>query len=190
MAESLRVAPGPRLQISRSPASPRRCPIRGPSRSPAIRVFRARGLHGSVRAGRKHSGSPRSEDLPSVALNTQRALCEPVIGPFHHRSSTLAKRLPFTIEGLEGPFELISGESSPEGLKAYRRPSRTVLANSSVVWHCDRRPQTAISSMRVCLSGIRRSRHWDDRTPSSDSARSSQSCGSRLRSSVDLFHYV
>src|SRR5260370_26583330 len=45
------------------------------------RVFRARGLHGSVRAGRKHSGSPRSEDLPSVALNTQRALCEPVIGP-------------------------------------------------------------------------------------------------------------
>ena len=32
----------------------------------------------------------------------------------------------------------------------------------------------ATSSMRVCLSGIRRSRHWDDRTPSSDSARSSQ----------------
>src|SRR5450759_5897363 len=34
--------------------------------------------------------------------------------------------------------------------------------------------QAAISSTRVCLSGIRRSRHWDDRTPSSDSARSSQ----------------
>src|SRR5450631_2348587 len=34
--------------------------------------------------------------------------------------------------------------------------------------------QAAISSMMVCLSGIRRSRHWDDRTPSSDSARSSQ----------------
>src|SRR6476659_3074442 len=33
--------------------------------------------------------------------------------------------------------------------------------------------QAAISSMRVCLSGMRRSRHWDDRTPSSDSARSS-----------------
>src|SRR5713226_7569885 len=32
----------------------------------------------------------------------------------------------------------------------------------------------ATSSTRVCLSGIRRSRHWDDRTPSSDSARSSQ----------------
>ena len=26
--------------------------------------------------------------------------------------------------------------------------------------------QAAISSMRVCLSGMRRSRHWDDRTPS------------------------
>jgi GAF domain-containing protein len=34
--------------------------------------------------------------------------------------------------------------------------------------------QAATSSMRVCLSGMRRSRHWDDRTPSSDSARSSQ----------------
>src|SRR5216110_3808484 len=34
--------------------------------------------------------------------------------------------------------------------------------------------QAAISAMRVCLSGMRRSRHWDVRTPSSDSARSSQ----------------
>ena len=34
--------------------------------------------------------------------------------------------------------------------------------------------QAAISSMRVCLSAMRRSRHWDDKTPSSDSARSSQ----------------
>src|SRR3977135_2078339 len=34
--------------------------------------------------------------------------------------------------------------------------------------------QAAISSIKVCLSGMRRSRHWDDRTPSSDSARSSQ----------------
>src|SRR5258708_16134330 len=48
---------------------------------PAIRVFSARGLHAASGAARKHSGSPRSEDLPSVALNTQRALCEPV-----HRS--------------------------------------------------------------------------------------------------------
>src|ERR1700676_874641 len=32
----------------------------------------------------------------------------------------------------------------------------------------------AISSTRVCLSAIRRSRHWEVRTPSSDSARSSQ----------------
>ena len=48
---------------------------------PAIRVFSGPGASRSVRAARKHSGSPRSEDLPSVALNTQRALCEPV-----HRS--------------------------------------------------------------------------------------------------------
>jgi hypothetical protein len=34
--------------------------------------------------------------------------------------------------------------------------------------------QAAISSMRVCLFGMRRSRHWDERTPSSDSAISSQ----------------
>src|SRR6266849_2498052 len=59
---ALRAAPGPRLQISRSPAS-------------------AKAL---VRAGRKHSGSPRSEDLPSIALNTQRAL-------LRNQSSTLAK---------------------------------------------------------------------------------------------------
>src|SRR5258707_15185251 len=31
------------------------------------------GASRSVRAGRKHSGSPRSEDLPSVALNTTGA---------------------------------------------------------------------------------------------------------------------
>src|SRR5229473_1294617 len=49
------------------------------------------GASRSVRAARKYSGSPRSEDLPSVALNTQRALCEPVIGPLHHRSSTFSK---------------------------------------------------------------------------------------------------
>jgi len=36
------------------------------------------------------------------------------------------------------------------------------------------RAQAAISSMRVCLSGMWRSRHWDERTPSSDSAISSQ----------------
>jgi hypothetical protein len=40
-----------------------------------------------------------------------------------------------------------------------------------VLWSCC---QAAISSMRVCLSGMRRSRHWAGRTPSSDSARSSQ----------------
>ena len=34
--------------------------------------------------------------------------------------------------------------------------------------------QAAISSMRICLLGMRRLRHWDVRTPSSDSARLSQ----------------
>src|SRR6266481_4835277 len=43
-----------------------------------------------------------------------------------------------------------------------------------VLWALRSCSQAAISSMRVCLSGMRRSRHWDDRTPSSDSARSSQ----------------
>jgi hypothetical protein len=50
---------------------------------PAIRVFSVRGLHASVRAARRHSGSPRSEDLPSVALNTQRALANQSSVPFH-----------------------------------------------------------------------------------------------------------
>ncbi len=54
---------------------------------PAIRVFRARGLPGRTKA----FGLAAVRDLPSVALNTQRALCEPVTGPFHHQSSTLAK---------------------------------------------------------------------------------------------------
>src|SRR5258707_15204864 len=50
------------------------------------------GASRSVGAGRKHSGSPRSEDLPSVALNTQQALCEPVPSVFPiHRSSTFSK---------------------------------------------------------------------------------------------------
>src|SRR6266849_5390374 len=55
----------------------------------AIRVFRARGLHAASGAGRQHSGSPRSEDLPSVALNTptEAALRTSFIGP----SLTLAK---------------------------------------------------------------------------------------------------
>src|SRR6266478_2435588 len=70
---ALRAAPGPRLQISRSPASPRRCPIRGPTRRAALgsrnKSLPRSGAARSVRAGRKHSGSPRSEDLPGVALN-------------------------------------------------------------------------------------------------------------------------
>src|SRR5262249_36495105 len=55
------------------------------------------------------------------------------------------------------------------------RASGVVKCQFALVWLALRAwSQAAISSMRVCLSGIRRSRHWDDRTPSSDSARSSQ----------------
>ena len=43
-----------------------------------------------------------------------------------------------------------------------------VKCQFAVVWLALRScSQAAISSTRVCLSGIRRSRHWDDRTPSS-----------------------
>src|ERR1700730_7289299 len=50
-----------------------------------------------------------------------------------------------------------------------------VNCQSALVWLALRScSQAAISSMRICLLGMRRSRHWDVRTPSSDSARSSQ----------------
>src|SRR2546429_5250664 len=50
-----------------------------------------------------------------------------------------------------------------------------VNCQSALVWLALRScSQVAISSMRICLLGMRRSRHWDVRTPSSDSARSSQ----------------
>src|SRR2546430_14808937 len=50
-----------------------------------------------------------------------------------------------------------------------------VNCQSALVWLALRScSQAAISSMRVCLSGMRRARHWDVRTPSSDSAKSSQ----------------
>ena len=50
-----------------------------------------------------------------------------------------------------------------------------VNCQSALVWLALRScSQAAISSMRVALSGMRRSRHWDVRTPSSDSARLSQ----------------
>ena len=48
------------------------------------------------------------------------------------------------------------------------------LAHNRLIDHYRKNSQAAISSMRVCLSGMRRSRHWEARTPSSDSARLSQ----------------
>jgi hypothetical protein len=50
-----------------------------------------------------------------------------------------------------------------------------VNCQSTLMWLALRScSQAAISSMRVCLSRMRRSRHWDVRMPSSYSARSSQ----------------
>jgi hypothetical protein len=40
--------------------------------------------------------------------------------------------LPFTIEGLEGPLELIPSELSLERLETYRPPNNAVFINSSV----------------------------------------------------------
>src|SRR5947199_328618 len=55
------------------------------------------------------------------------------------------------------------------------RALAVVKCQSALAWFALRScSQAATSSMRSCLSGMRRSRHWDDRTPSSDSARSSQ----------------
>ncbi len=94
---ALRAAPGPRLQISLSPASQRRRPIRGPSRRAALgsrnKSLQRPGASRSVRAARKHSGSPRSEDLPSVALNTPTGalLRTSHRSPFHHRSINISK---------------------------------------------------------------------------------------------------
>jgi hypothetical protein len=52
------------LQISRSPASPRRCPIHGPSTRAALgsrnKSLPRPGASRSIRAGRKHSGSTMS----------------------------------------------------------------------------------------------------------------------------------
>ena len=42
------------------------------------------------------------------------------------------KNLPLAIEAFEGAVELNPGELSPERLKAYRRPNRAVLVNSTV----------------------------------------------------------
>jgi len=42
------------------------------------------------------------------------------------------KSLPFAIEALEGPLELVPHELSPEGLKTYRPAKRAVFVNSSV----------------------------------------------------------
>src|SRR5262249_1212817 len=50
-----------------------------------------------------------------------------------------------------------------------------VNCQSALVWLALRScSQAAISSMRICLLGMRRSRHWDVRTPSSEASRLSR----------------
>ena len=72
---------------------------------------------------------------------------------------------------------LVARFSQIEGYRclSLMRALGVVKCQFALVWLALRScSQAAISSMRVCLSEMRRSRHWDDRTPSSDSARSSQ----------------
>src|SRR3981189_2968019 len=78
---------------------------------------------------------------------------------------------------LKGSTELVARFSQIDGYRylSLIRASAVVNCQSALAWLTFRSSsQAAISSMRVCLSGIRRSRHWDERTPSSDSAISSQ----------------
>src|SRR5215831_16043479 len=72
---------------------------------------------------------------------------------------------------------LVARFSQIEGYRclSLMRALGVVKCQFALVWLALRScSQAAISSMRVCLSGMRRSRHWDDRAPISDSARSSQ----------------
>src|SRR5947207_14799564 len=73
--------------------------------------------------------------------------------------------------------ELVARFNQIEGYRCLSliRALAVVKCQSALAWFALRScSQAATSSMRSCLSGMRRSRHWDDRTPSSDSARSSQ----------------
>src|ERR1017187_8514749 len=93
--------------------------------------------------------------------------------------STDRERLSFLVTSKwpRARFILVARFSQIEGYRCLSliRALGVVNCQLALVWLALRScSQAAISSMRVCLSGMRRSRHWDDRTPSSDSARSSQ----------------
>src|SRR5271169_2461401 len=80
-------------------------------------------------------------------------------------------------DGSKWPEALVGRFIQIEGYRclSLTRAVEVVNCQFALVWLAFRsRSQASISSIKVCLSGIRRSRHWDDRTPSSDSARSSQ----------------
>src|SRR6266446_1816725 len=76
-----------------------------------------------------------------------------------------------TVLTLVARFSQIAGYRCLSLMRAFL----VVNCQSALVWLALRScSQAAISSMRICLLGMRRLRHWDVRTPSSDSARLSQ----------------
>src|SRR5215470_5241520 len=87
------------------------------------------------------------------------------------------KRIAVAYEAGRDGFWLVARFSQIEGYRclSLMRAVEVVKCQLAVRCRAFRScSQAAISSIRVCLSGMRRSRHWDDRTASSDSARSSQ----------------
>src|SRR5262245_35775916 len=98
--------------------------------------------------------------------------------PFSYRKRRRAlELLEASFDGCTEAIMLVARFSQIEGYRclSLMRALGLVKCQFALVWLALRScSQAAISSMRVCLSGMRRSRHWDDRAPSSDSARSSQ----------------
>src|SRR5439155_10173327 len=143
-----------------------------------------KGGHGIGQRGLRHpaaAGCPRE-----IALLAQRQEVADLLHlhgrphPYHWPSmrgcidSTFSMVRQFTqprFSALVARFNQIEGYRCLSLIRALA----VVKCQSALAWFALRScSQAATSSMRSCLSGMRRSRHWDDRTPSSDSARSSQ----------------
>jgi glutamate/tyrosine decarboxylase-like PLP-dependent enzyme len=99
------------------------------------------------------------------------------IGAVISHTCSLARYLKQRVQATPELELLVARFSQIEGYRclSLMRASGVVKCQLALVWVALRsRSQAAISSTRDCLSGMRRSRHWEDKTPSSDSARSSQ----------------
>src|SRR5438093_7409075 len=99
------------------------------------------------------------------------------LGCSRDAARALVKRLHLPIHKANDGKALVARFNQIEGYRCLSliRALAVVKCQSALAWFALRScSQAATSSMRSCLSGMRRSRHWDDRTPSSDSARSSQ----------------